>query len=143
MSSRESSKTAKMRQSRPSANTPEKTKAPSPFPFSPPSSAGADSSRRSECTSTSRRSSQPTSTDKPQGKGNSMIEASTPKVLANPEGHDVTLTNEHIWQALVWKAEFAHLFVKPIIECRVIERTADGFLRQIVHEDSQGQQVLY
>jgi hypothetical protein len=72
-----------------------------------------------------------------------MIEAATPLVPANPHGQDVTLTKEHLWQALVWKAEFAHLFVKPIVECRVIERTDDGFLRQIMHEDSQGYQMIY
>ncbi|WP_051792729.1 SRPBCC family protein [Amycolatopsis jejuensis] len=72
-----------------------------------------------------------------------MIEAATPRVPANPEGADVTLTTAHVWQALVWKAEFAHLFVKPIKECRVIERFGDGFLREILHEDSQGRDRLY
>lgn len=71
-----------------------------------------------------------------------MIEASTPPVLANPEGKDVILSREQIWQALVWKAEFAHLFVAPIKKCRVIERFEDGFLREIVHEDSQGLEIL-
>jgi hypothetical protein len=72
-----------------------------------------------------------------------MIEAATPRVPANPAGSDVTLSEEDIWQALVWKAEFAHLFVKPIKACRVIERFDDGFLREIEHEDSQGHDVLH
>src|SRR5699024_9077060 len=65
------------------------------------------------------------------------------RVQANPTGSDVTLTEADIWQALVWKAEFAHLFVKPIRECRILERFDDGFLREILHEDSQGKDVLY
>lgn len=72
-----------------------------------------------------------------------MIEASTPRLPANPPGSDVTLTQHHIWQALVWKAEFADLFVKQIKECRVLERFDDGFLREIHHEDSQGDDVLH
>ena len=72
-----------------------------------------------------------------------MIEAATPRVPANPEGSDVVLTEQEIWQALVWKAEFAQLFVKPIKACRVLERFDDGFLREIEHEDSQGHDVLY
>lgn len=72
-----------------------------------------------------------------------MIEASTPRVPANPDGADVTLSKEEIWQALIWKAEYAQLFVKPIIDCRVLERFDDGFLREIVHEDSQGRDLLY
>lgn len=72
-----------------------------------------------------------------------MIQASTPRVPANPADSDVTLTKEAIWQALVWKAEFAHLFVRPIKACRVLERFDDGFLREIEHEDSQGHDLLY
>lgn len=72
-----------------------------------------------------------------------MIEAATPPVPANPSGNDVTLTTEQVWQALLWKAEFAHLFVKPITECNILERFDDGFLREIVHEDTQGREILY
>lgn len=72
-----------------------------------------------------------------------MIEASTPLIPANPDGIDVTLSQEDIWKALLWKAEFAHLFVKPITACTILERFDDGFLREIVHEDSQGRDVLY
>ncbi len=72
-----------------------------------------------------------------------MIEAATPPVPANPTGSDVTLTEQDIWQALVWKAEFAHLFVKPIKECIILERFDDGFVREILHEDSQGRDRLY
>ena len=72
-----------------------------------------------------------------------MIEAATPRVSANPAGNDVTLSAAQVWQALLWKAEFAHLFVKPIKRCTVLQRFDDGFLREILHEDSQGQEVLY
>ena len=72
-----------------------------------------------------------------------MIEAATPLLAANPEGTDVTLTQGDVWRALVWKAEFAHLFVKPIKECRIVERLDNGFLREIHHEDSLGDDVLY
>jgi hypothetical protein len=61
-----------------------------------------------------------------------MIEYMTPLVAVNPEGVDVRLTHEQLWQALMWKGEFAHLFVAPITECRVLERFDDGFLREIV-----------
>ena len=72
-----------------------------------------------------------------------MIEASAPRLPANPPSAEVELTQQQIWQALVWKAEFAHLFVKPIKECRILERFDDGFLREIHHEDSQGDDILY
>jgi hypothetical protein len=61
-----------------------------------------------------------------------MIEYMTPPVIANPEGADVRLTHEQLWQALMWKGEFAQLFVAPITECNVLERFDDGFLREIV-----------
>jgi hypothetical protein len=61
-----------------------------------------------------------------------MIEYMTPPVVANPEGIDVRLTHEQLWQALMWKGEFAHLFVAPISDCRVLQRFDDGFLREVV-----------
>jgi hypothetical protein len=64
-----------------------------------------------------------------------MIEYSTPKIRANPDGQDVALSRDQIWQAFEWKAEFPTLFVKPIQEARVLERFDDGILREIVHRD--------
>jgi hypothetical protein len=61
-----------------------------------------------------------------------MIEYMTPPVIANPDETDVRLSHEQLWQALMWKGEFAQLFVAPISECRVLERFDDGFLREIV-----------
>jgi hypothetical protein len=61
-----------------------------------------------------------------------MIEYMTPPVEANPDGVDIHLSREQLWQALIWKGEFAHLFVAPISECNVLERFDDGFLREIV-----------
>jgi hypothetical protein len=73
-----------------------------------------------------------------------VIEYSTPKIQANPEGQDVELSREQIWQALEWKAQFPTLFVKPILEARVVETFDDGILREVVHQDPGAEpEVLY
>jgi hypothetical protein len=71
-----------------------------------------------------------------------MIEFSTPAIPANPEGQDVRLTRKQIWQGLLWKAEYPTLFVKPILECKVLDVYEDGFLREILHEDDIGTEWL-
>jgi hypothetical protein len=65
-----------------------------------------------------------------------VIEHSTPKIKANPEGQDVELSREQIWQALEWKAQCPTLFVKPILEARILETFDDGILREVVHQDA-------
>lgn len=65
-----------------------------------------------------------------------MIEYMTPAIAANPPGVEVELTQDDIWQGMLWKAEFAHLFVKPILACTVIERMDDGVYREIEHQTS-------
>ncbi|WP_327284396.1 SRPBCC family protein [Streptomyces sp. NBC_01278] len=40
-------------------------------------------------------------------------------------------TRESLWQALLHKAEFPTGYVPAITECRINERYADGFLREI------------
>ncbi|MFE2142356.1 AtaL-like protein [Streptomyces sp. NPDC059456] len=40
-------------------------------------------------------------------------------------------TRESLWQALLHKAEFPTGYVPAIKECRISERYADGFLREI------------
>jgi hypothetical protein len=67
-----------------------------------------------------------------------MIEYITPPVAANPEGEALQLNRDQLWQALMWKGEFAHLFVAPIVECNVIERFEDGFYRSIVVANPDG-----
>jgi hypothetical protein len=73
-----------------------------------------------------------------------MIEYMTPSIAANPPGEEIVLDQAQLWQGLLWKAEFAQLFVKPILDCRVIERFDDGILREIDHETSpELTEVLY
>ena len=67
-----------------------------------------------------------------------MIEYSTPKIVVNPPGQDLRLSRDQVWQALLWKAEFPTLFVKPILECTVLETFDDGILREILHRDTEG-----
>lgn len=67
-----------------------------------------------------------------------MIEYLTPAVIANPPDADIQLTHEQLWQALVWKAKYAQLFVAPIKECRVLETYEDGFLREALIENKDG-----
>jgi hypothetical protein len=71
-----------------------------------------------------------------------MIQFSTPAIPANPEGQDVKLTREQIWQGLLWKGEYPTLFVKPILEARIVETYPDGFLREILHQDDVGTEWL-
>ena len=67
-----------------------------------------------------------------------MIEYMTPPIEANPDGVEIAFSREELWQALMWKGEFANLFVEPIVECNVLERFDDGFHRQIVVETPDG-----
>lgn len=71
-----------------------------------------------------------------------MIEFSTPAIEANPADQDVRLTRQQIWQGLLWKGEFPTLFVKPILEARILETYEDGFLREILHKDDVGTEWL-
>lgn len=71
-----------------------------------------------------------------------MIEYSTPKIVANPAEQDVQLTREQLWQAMVWKARFPTLFVAPIKECKILEEFGDGLLRELVHEDKVGREII-
>jgi hypothetical protein len=71
-----------------------------------------------------------------------MIQFSTPPIPANPEGQDVKLTRAQIWQGLLWKGEYPTLFVKPILEARILETYDDGFLREILHTDDVGTEWL-
>lgn len=67
-----------------------------------------------------------------------MIELSTPPILANPEGQDVRLSREQLYQGLVWKAKFPTLFVAPILDCDILETFDNGLLRQILHKNPDG-----
>lgn len=72
-----------------------------------------------------------------------MIEYSTPKILANPVDQDVQLTREQLWQAMLWKARYPTLFVAPIKQCTVLEEFDDGLLRELVHQDSVGTDIIH
>ena len=71
-----------------------------------------------------------------------MIEYSTPKIVANPAGSDVQLTREQLWQSLMWKVEYPTLFVPPIKDCTVLQTFDDGILREILHRDSVGEELI-
>ena len=71
-----------------------------------------------------------------------MIEYSTPKIAANPAGIDVQLTREQLWQSLMWKVEYPTLFVPPIKDCTVLATFDDGVLREILHRDSVGEELI-
>ena len=50
----------------------------------------------------------------------------------NPLGVVPILTKEQVWRGLVMKAENAVLFVPSITSCEIVERHAQGFLREVV-----------
>ena len=62
-----------------------------------------------------------------------MIEMSTDRIPVNPAGSDVRLTRDDVWRGLMWKAEVPMPFVEPIVDCEILERFDDGFLREIQH----------
>lgn len=67
-----------------------------------------------------------------------MIELSTDRVPLNPPGSDVQLTRDDAWRGLMWKAETPMPFVEPIVDCTILERFGDGFLREIMHLTPEG-----
>lgn len=67
-----------------------------------------------------------------------MIEMSTDPIAVNPPGCEVRLTREDLWRGLMWKAEVPMPFVAPIVDCVVLERFDDGFLREISHLTPSG-----
>jgi len=71
-----------------------------------------------------------------------MIEYSTPKIPANSPEQDVQLSRQQLWQAMVWKARYPTLFVAPIKECTVLEEFEDGLLRELVHQDKVGTELI-
>jgi hypothetical protein len=62
-----------------------------------------------------------------------MIEFETPAVAVNPPDETEKLTYDQVWEGLIWKAELPILFIKPILEARVLERFDDGILRDAIH----------
>jgi hypothetical protein len=66
------------------------------------------------------------------------------EVLANAPGHP-TLTRGEIWKGLVMKADNALPFVPGMAKCDVIERTANGLVRDIVFrgEDARERITFY
>lgn len=64
---------------------------------------------------------------------------STDLVPVNPPGVDVQLTRDDAWRGLMWKAEVPMPFVVPIVDCVVLERFDDGFLREISHLTPTGE----
>jgi hypothetical protein len=62
-------------------------------------------------------------------------------VEVNPAGTPA-LTREQLWHALVRKAEAANLFVPGMEECTVLERTADGLVREVVYRGKRTRQRI-
>lgn len=59
-----------------------------------------------------------------------MIEMSTDQ-LPVPPGADLQLTRDDVWRGLVWKAEVPMAFAVQIVDCVILQRFDDGFLREI------------
>jgi ketosteroid isomerase-like protein len=55
-------------------------------------------------------------------------------VNSNLAPGDPVLSAPDIWHGLVMKAENPVPFVKPITACKILERTANGLVREIVHK---------
>jgi ketosteroid isomerase-like protein len=60
--------------------------------------------------------------------------AKTVPVNTSLEPGDPILSAPDIWRGLVMKAENPVPFVKPITACTILERTANGLVREIVHK---------
>ena len=65
-------------------------------------------------------------------------------VNRNLEPGDPVLAAPDIWTGLVMKAEDPVPFVKPITACKILERTKDGLLREIVHKgETMRERITY
>jgi acetylaranotin biosynthesis cluster protein L len=76
--------------------------------------------------------------------GGSMIYVSK-EVRANGDAGQPRLSRSEIWKGLVMKAENALPFVPGMAKCDVVERTADGLVRDIVFrgEDAREKITFY
>jgi hypothetical protein len=70
-----------------------------------------------------------------------VIDKSTELIAVNPPRADdeVRLTRADVWRGLMWKAEVPMPFVEPIVDCAILERFEDGFLREIQHLTPSGE----
>ena len=60
------------------------------------------------------------------------------------EPGDPVLSAADIWRGLVMKAEDPVPFVKPITACKILERTENGLLREIVHNgETMRERITY
>jgi ketosteroid isomerase-like protein len=65
-------------------------------------------------------------------------------VNRNLEPGDLVLAAPDIWTGLVMKAENPVPFVKPITACKILERTKNGLLREIVHKgETMRERITY
>ncbi|MGO9628481.1 MAG: SRPBCC family protein [Xanthobacteraceae bacterium] len=62
-----------------------------------------------------------------------MVHASR-TIKVNEDPREPRLTRSLVWRGLVMKAENPLPFVPVITSCKVIERRADGLIREIVHK---------
>ena len=58
-------------------------------------------------------------------------------VDVNPPGASQRLNQEQVWRGLMMKAENAVLFVPRMQSCTVLERWADGLLREVVNDGNR------
>lgn len=64
--------------------------------------------------------------------GRLIMYALSASIEVNPAGATPILSHEQVWSGLVMKAENAVPFVPGMQACKVLERYADGLLREIV-----------
>ena len=65
-------------------------------------------------------------------------------VNSNLAPGDPVLSAPDIWHGLVMKAENPVPFVKPITACKILERTANGLVREIVHKgETMRERITY
>lgn len=65
-------------------------------------------------------------------------------VNSNLEPGDPVLSAPDIWRGLVMKAENPVPFVRPITACKILERTANGLVREIVHNgETMRERITY
>jgi acetylaranotin biosynthesis cluster protein L len=58
-------------------------------------------------------------------------------VDVNPPGASPRLSQEQVWRGLMMKADNAVLFVPRMQSCTVLERWADGLLREVVNDGNR------
>jgi len=67
-----------------------------------------------------------------------VIEMSTDQIPVSSAA-EPQLTRDDIWRGLMWKAEVPMAFAVPIVDCVILQRFDDGFLRDIQYLAPSGE----